>query len=109
MNSGTPGGGPGGGPSLTHMPGYAYLPWLVTGRWWFLEEMHFWATYVFITRTPAYRQNGSAVIGTRSGYNSRGGAWALNVTAQCASVTPTSHVLHAQFVASWQNSMAHKT
>ena len=101
------GGEGGGGPSITHMPSYAYFPFLVTGRWWFLEEMHFWATYVFITRSPAYRDLANARIGTRSGYNARGGAWALNVTAQCASATPTSHPLQAQFVASWQNSMAH--
>lgn len=96
--------GPYGGPAVTHTPGYAYFPFLVTGRWWFLEESQFWATYAYgctnrIERGGAAGVHGSAQIRSR--------AWGLNVLGQTAAITPTSHPLHGQFVSSWQSNMAH--
>lgn len=95
-----------GGPAMSHMPSYAYLPFLVTGRWWFLEELQFQATWGFLSVTPAYRNFGNHTITTGSGYTVRGGAWSLNLAAQAAAATPTSHALSAQFVATWERSMA---
>jgi hypothetical protein len=95
-----------GGPAATHTPSYAYLPFMVTGRWWFLEEMHFWSTFFYMNVNVDYRSFASAIIDTASGYTVRGAAWVMNCTAQAAALTPTSHPLQAQFVASWQNTMA---
>jgi hypothetical protein len=99
-------------PAITHLPGYAYFPFLMTGRWWFLEEMHFWSTFVYMWNSPARRSNAvggvgsDGVIDTAAGYTVRGGAWALNCAAQAAAITPVGHPLQAQFVNAWQNSMA---
>lgn len=95
-----------GGPSMTHMPSYAYLPWLVTGRWWFLEELQFQATWGFLSVNPAYRNNGDHTIDTGSGFTVRGGAWSMNLAAQAAAATPSTHPLAAQFVATWERTTA---
>lgn len=87
------------GPAMSHSVSYAYLPWLVTGRWWFLEELHFWATYGYLSTSAAYRGNGA---GWHVHAQPRFRAWSLNVLAQSASVTPASHPLRAEFLASWE-------
>lgn len=87
------------GPAMSHSVSYAYLPWLVTGRWWFLEELHFWATFGYLSTSAAYRGNGA---GWHVHAQPRFRAWSLNVLAQSASVTPASHPLRAEFVASWE-------
>ena len=87
------------GPAMSHSVSYAYLPWLVTGRWWFLEELHFWATFGYLSTAAAYRGNGA---GWHVHAQPRFRAWSLNVLAQSASVTPASHPLRAEFLASWE-------
>ena len=87
------------GPAMSHSVSYAYLPWLLTGRWWFLEELHFWATFGYLSTAAGYRGNGA---GWHVHAQPRFRAWSLNVLAQSASVTPASHPLRAEFLASWE-------
>ena len=92
-----------GGPAMTHAPGYAYVPFLVTGRWWFLEELHFWATYAY-GNMNRFERGGAA--GNHDTAQTRGRAWGLNMLAQAATLTPTSHALYGEFVASWNSNTA---
>lgn len=87
------------GPAMSHAVSYAYLPWLVTGRWWFLEELHFWTTYGYLSTSANYRGNGA---GWHVHAQPRFRAWCLNVLAQSATITPASHPLRAEFLASWE-------
>lgn len=93
-----------GGPAMTHAPGYAYLPFLVTGRWWFLEELHFWATYAYGNINRVERGGAAGIHGTAQ---TRSRAWGMNALAQSATITPASHPLSSEFVSSWQSNTAH--
>lgn len=32
-------------PDIAHQPSFAYIPYLLTGDWYFLEELHFWGSW----------------------------------------------------------------
>lgn len=87
-------------PNVSHLPSYAYLPFLVTGRWWLLEEAQFWATYAYMVMHRIYRGGAAGIHDTGQ---TRSRAWGLNVLAQAAAITPSSHPLYADLVASWQS------
>lgn len=87
------------GPAMSHAVSYAYLPWLVTGRWWFLEEIHFWTTFGYLSTSAAYRGNGA---GWHVHAQPRFRAWCLSVLAQSAAITPAAHPLRAEFLSSWE-------
>ncbi|HBF49218.1 MAG TPA: hypothetical protein DDX04_01205, partial [Massilia sp.] len=40
-----------------HQPAFAYLPYLVTGDHYYLEELQFWAMYNVFATNPGYRKN----------------------------------------------------
>lgn len=91
------------GPAMSHAVSYAYLPFILTGRWWFLEELHFWATYAFLRVNYAYRRRS---LGVHTEGQPRSRAWSLNVLAQAATITPSAHPLSREFVASWEANVA---
>jgi hypothetical protein len=76
--------GDGGGITLdtSHEPDLGYVPFLLTGDPYALEEMQFTVNYNMTCKTPSNRSN----------YNMSGAlrahAWALRCMARCAKVTP---------------------
>lgn len=92
--------------AVTHQPSFGYLPWLITGRWWFLDETLSAATYNYLAQAalrrrgetafataPYYAASGSAgIIDPRTGsYTVRGAAWSLNSLFLTAAILPSSH------------------
>jgi hypothetical protein len=69
-------------PDAAHEPPLAYVPFLLTGDPYYLEEMQFAATFNVLCAVPS--QRGNYCIG----FALRAHAWALRVLAQCARVTP---------------------
>jgi hypothetical protein len=41
-------------PQLAHVPDMAYVPYLITGDWYFLEELQFWANYMLASLPRAH-------------------------------------------------------
>lgn len=85
-----------------HQPSMTYLPYLVTGDYYYLEELHFWA--------------GSNPLGTAagsSGYGQglvrwqqlRGQAWSLRTLGHAAYITPDLHPLKAYFTKQLDNNL----
>lgn len=75
---------------VPHQPGLAYVPYLVTGDWYFLEELQFWAAYNATISSPAadcgYCRNEDW------GYTAtevRGRAWALRNLTHAAVMSPS--------------------
>jgi hypothetical protein len=64
-----------------HMPALAYLPYMLTGDPYHLEDLQFMANWCWLSAPPAYRPG----IG-----QSRAFAWHMRSLAQCARVTPAS-------------------
>ncbi|MFC5458374.1 hypothetical protein [Massilia niabensis] len=81
---------------VAHQPGFAYLPYLVTGDHYYLEELQFWAMYNVFTAPPSYRKN---IQGLLAPHQVRGQAWGLRTLGQAAYITPDGHPLKRQFTA----------
>ena len=77
-----------------HQPGFAYLPYLVTGDYYYLEELQFWAMYDAFQMNPGYRKN---IAGLLYRDQVRAQAWNLRTLAQAAYITPDGDRLKAHF------------
>lgn len=80
---------------VSHQPAAFYLPYLLTGDFYYLEGMHFWGTYNLYNQNPAYRQYEKGLI---SPEQLRGQGWSLRTIAECAAITPEDHPMKS----SWQ-------
>ncbi len=66
-------------PDTPHQPALAYLPFLLTGDPYFLEELQYQVTYNFVESPPNYRFRMQQI---------RGNAWSMRTLGQAAMVTP---------------------
>ena len=73
-----------------HQPGFAYLPYLVTGDHYYLEELQFWAMYNVFASNPGYRKN---IRGLLAPHQVRAQAWSLRTLGEAAYITPDDHPL----------------
>ena len=78
----------------SHQAGFAYLPYLVTGDYYYLEELQFWAMYNSFSPNPAYRGFGQGLLKSDQ---VRGQAWSMRTLAEAAYITPDSDALKSQF------------
>lgn len=78
-----------------HEPSFAYLPYLVTGDHYYLEELEFWAMWNLFQSNPGYRDN---VKGLFHANQVRAQAWILRTLADAAYITPDQDPLKGQFV-----------
>ena len=79
---------------VSHQPAFAYLPYLVTGDFYHLEELEFWAMYDVFSSNPGYREN---VKGLLKPEQVRGQAWALRTLGEAAYIAPDGDPLKAHF------------
>lgn len=82
-------------PDAAHQPSFAYVPYLVTGDHYYLEELQFWATYNFVSQTPGYRELARGLF--YRGEQDRGQAWSLRTLGHAAYITPDDHPLKKYF------------
>nr|WP_314547497.1 hypothetical protein [uncultured Massilia sp.] len=80
---------------VSHQPNFAYLPYLLTGDYYYLEELLFWANNDVYSSNPGYREN---VKGLLSPEQVRGQAWGLRTLGEAAYITPDSHRLKSHLV-----------
>ena len=91
----------------THQSSYGFLAWLCTGRWWFLDEMLFWATNNYLQCMVGQRDGVNGIMKSNSGaHTDRGAAWALRTLAQALAIVPATHPLHAELKSSWEANTA---
>lgn len=79
-----------------HQPNLVYLPYLVTGDYYYLEELQFWAMWNSFQSNPGYR---GAEKGLYSSEQIRGQAWSLRTAAEAAYITPDANPMKATFTA----------
>ncbi len=79
---------------LSHQPSIAFIPYMITGDYYHLEEQLFWTSYNFIQANPYYR-------GLDKGYagwdQTRGQAWSLRTLGQTAFIIPDDHPMKGYF------------
>ncbi len=91
------------GSRTSHQMSRGFLAWIISGRWWHLEEAHFWVGINYLVQTTASRLNANGVIRSTAGANTdRGAAWGLRQLAQTLAITPTTHPCYADLLASWE-------
>ena len=81
-------------PDTAHQPSLSYLPYLVTGDVYHLDELMFWANWNLITKNPAYRAYAKGLV---KGDQVRGQAWSLRSLGHAAYILPDAHPLKAYF------------
>ncbi len=73
-------------PEPAHQPSLAYVPYLVTGDRFYLEEVQFWATWNLGIVDPGRRRGGEGIV-IGSG-QTRNDAWSLRALAEAAIISP---------------------
>lgn len=71
-----------------HQPSLAFVPYLLTGDYYYLEEAYFWANWCMLIQNAAYRQKEKGLV---SPDQTRGEAWALRQLVDAAKIAPDSH------------------
>jgi hypothetical protein len=82
-------------PDSAHEPSLAYLPYLVTGDYYYLEELQFWANWNIFRSNPYYRGFEKGLVKNEQ---VRGQAWSLRTLGQAAYITPDSDPMKQYFV-----------
>ena len=81
-------------PQIAHHPSLFYLPYLLTGDLFYLEEVAFWADWVLLSVNDPYRQGAKGLIYANE---IRGVAWSLRTLGEAAAVLPDRHPLKEYF------------
>lgn len=85
-----------------HQPSLAYLPYLVTGDYYYLEELQFWAASNPLETDPGNSGNGQGLVRWQQ---LRGQAWSLRTLGHAAYATPDAHPLKAYFTKQLDNNL----
>lgn len=73
----------------SHMPSMGLMAYVVTGRWYFMDEMQLLSAAIFLKQTDNIRGFSQGIIQTATGANTtRGAAWAIRALAHSAALTP---------------------
>lgn len=86
-----------------HQPSMSYLPYLVTGDRFHLEELELWAGFNAFVSNPAYRQYAKGLLKSDQ---VRGFAWTLRTLGQVAFIAPDADPLKKYFATMLENNLA---
>lgn len=97
-----------------HAPAMAYLPYLLTGDYYYLEEMAFWVSTEICSRNSVYRgDDGVNVVRTRgliyshpNNMETRTCAWVMRNMVEFDALAPTSYPLKLDVSQTIDNNMA---
>ena len=98
---------------VSHHPSVGYMAYLISGRWYCMEQVQFAATYNYLVNVDggpyANRHGSDGRFLSNAGANTvRGAAWAVRTLAQAASITPDGdNELRAEFIASLEANIAY--
>jgi hypothetical protein len=92
-------------PDLAHQPSLAYVPYLVTGDHYYLEEAYFWANYCLLASWWHPREKSRGLLADQI----RGDAWALRNLGDAAWMATDGDPEQAYFQEKIRNNLAHRT
>lgn len=93
-------------PDDAHQPSIAYLPYLISGDYFFLEELLFWTNWNLLYTNPGYRDG---VKGLFKSLQERGQAWDMRTLGQAAFITPDNHPQKAGLIDKLNNNISYYT
>lgn len=86
-----------------HQPSMVYLPYLLTGDYYYLEELQFWAAWNPLGTDPGNSGYGKGLVRWQQ---VRGQGWSLRTLGHVAYITPDAHPLKDYFVKQVDNNLA---
>lgn len=89
-------------PDTAHQPSFVYLPYLVTGDHYYLEEMQFWSAWNPLITGPFYRSYEKGILHFDQ---PRAQAWSLRTLVQNAYIAPDSDPMKQYFAKQVQNNV----
>jgi hypothetical protein len=89
-------------PDSSHQPSLVYLPYVVTGDHYYLEELEFWANWNMLQANPGYRDQEKGLL---KWDQVRGQAWSLRTLAQAAYIVPDADPEKAVFADKLANNL----
>jgi hypothetical protein len=89
-------------PESSHQPDFSFVPYLLTGDYYHLEELQFWTMYNLVQFNPYYRDFNKGLVKSDQ---VRGQAWDLRTLAQAAYITPDKDPMKAQFAGYLNNNL----
>lgn len=87
-------------PDIAHQPSMSFVPYLVTGDYFHLEELQFWANWNLF-----YWGNHGGSQGLMVNDQIRAQAWGLRTLGHAAFITPDNHPLKAYFLSKLDNNL----
>jgi hypothetical protein len=87
---------------VAHLPALAYVPYLVSGDLFYLEEVMAWANWVMGCVDPALRGMDKGLLWANQ---VRGTAWAIRSLGHAAIILPDAHPMKRYFNAKLQNNL----
>lgn len=100
-------------PDTSHQGSFSYLPYLITGERWFLDETYYWAGWN-LARDEYQRSGGGTNQNFSAGKNGsfgslynqlRGLAWALRTVSDAAVIAQDDHLEKSYFAGKVQNNI----
>lgn len=85
---------------VSHQPQFGLAPYLLTGDYFWLEEMQFWVTHNLIRLNPPYRDYGDGAIYREQ---LRGIGWSIRNLAHAVGCTPTTHPIYSALATNLEN------
>lgn len=85
-----------------HQPSMSYVPYLITGDRFHLEELELWAGYNAFVSNPGYRQYGKGLLKSDQ---VRGFAWTLRTLGQLSFIAPDDDPQKKYFGTMLQNNL----
>lgn len=89
-------------PDQAHQASYSYVPYLLTGDRFYLEEMMFWASWNVLNQTVANRQGALSLLEKDQ---IRAQAWALRSLGEAARSLPDRHPMKHVYTTMLQNNL----
>jgi hypothetical protein len=94
------------GIDTAHQPSLAYLPWMLTGDIYFLEEQMAWVTHNYIYYNWLFRDQAEGIYHLSS-REERGMAWALRSLGHLVASVPDTHTLRSEWISQLQYNVIH--
>lgn len=90
----------------THHPSMGYMAYLLTGRYYFIEEAQMLNTFTFLCNSDFERNNTEWIVRPDAGANTtRGAAWILARMVQAAALSPDGDTVGEELRTSWANNI----
>jgi hypothetical protein len=89
-------------PDTSHQGSLTYVPYLLTGDAFYLDEMMFWSSYTAASLNPGYRGGSAGLLNTEQ---VRGQAWGMRALGEVARSLPDNHAMKEYFQTRLSNNL----